>query len=126
MSKLELDVWSGGRSDEAAIITDKYGRFRMSSGLIKMLSAAGVELRLFVAFDKANKRIALGKPGVVNPTDSKPVNFDKQRHYTNVAAFMKKHGLPLERVKYVFDGRIDGWMLFKREGYAAPDGRGTS
>lgn len=125
MSKVEIDVWAGGRTDEPFIVSDKFGRLRMSSGLIEMLSCKGASISLYVGYDSANKRIALGKPDIVRPTDSKAVNFDAARHYGNVRGFMLKHRLPLDKVRYVYDGKSEGWLLFKREDYRAPDGRGT-
>jgi hypothetical protein len=127
MSKLVIDVWAntGAHSGEAFLTSDKFGRVRMSAGLVAMLSCKDSAIKLFVGYDAANKRIALGKPDVVKPSDAKPVSFDRGRHYANINAFMKKHQLPLEAIKYVFDGKADGWLLFKREGHTAPDGRGT-
>ncbi|MGF9711646.1 hypothetical protein [Paenibacillus naphthalenovorans] len=123
--KIELDVWSGGRREEPYLTSDKFGRFRMSAGLVEMVGAKDTAISVFIAYDKANKRVALGKPGVVKPTDSKPVTFDRGRHYGNVRGFMRKHQLPFESVQYVYDGKYDGWMMFRRADYVAPDGRGT-
>ncbi|UKS30182.1 hypothetical protein LOZ80_15070 [Paenibacillus sp. HWE-109] len=126
--KIVIDVWAnaGGRNGEAFLTSDKFGRVRMSAGLVAMLSCKDSAIKLFVGFDAANKRIALGKPDVVKPSDANTVTFDKGRHYANIRAFMTKHQLPLEAIKYVFDGKVDGWLVFKREGHAAPDGRGTN
>jgi hypothetical protein len=124
-NKIVIDVWSGGRTDDPFIVTDRFGRFRLSAGLVKLLSAKNAEVRLYVGYDKANKRIALGKADLVNPTDSKPVLFDSKRHYGNVRGFMRKHGIPEEAIRYVYDGKYEGWLMFKREDFAATDGRGS-
>jgi hypothetical protein len=89
------------------------------------LSAKGTLTKLYIGYDAANHRIALGKPDVVKPTDSKPVNFDKARGVTTAAAFYKKHQIPYEAARYVFDGTYEGWLMFKAESFAATDGRGS-
>jgi hypothetical protein len=126
-NKLEIDVWSnsGGRTGDPYIATDKFGRFRMSSGLVELLSVDGQAIKLYVGYDKANKRIALGKPDVVKPTDANPVNFDAGRHYGNARGFFEKHQLPRDFAKYVYDGKYEGWLMFKLDEYTAPDGRGN-
>jgi hypothetical protein len=125
--KVVIDVWSGGgtRGNEPYVATDRHGRLRLSSATVSMLSARGVGIKLYVGYDKANRRIALGKPDVVKPTDAQPLSFDKSRHYANISAFMKRHQLPFESVKYVYDGKYEGWLMFKQAGYTAPDGRGS-
>jgi hypothetical protein len=127
MSKIVIDVWanSGAHGGAAFLTSDKFGRVRMSAGLVEMLSCKDSAIKLYVGYDAANKRIAIGKPDVVRPSDANPVSFDRGRHYANIKVFMNKHQLPFEPVKYVYDGKADGWLMFKREGYAAPDGRGT-
>ncbi|NOU98465.1 hypothetical protein [Paenibacillus planticolens] len=126
-NKIVIDVWanSGAHGGSAYLTSDKFGRVRMSAGLVEMLSCKGAPIKLYVGYDAANKRIALGKPDVVKPSDANPVSFDRGRHYGMIRTFMKKHVLPFEAIKYVYDGKYDGWLLFKREDYAAPDGRGT-
>lgn len=125
--KIEIDVWANrnGRNGEAFISTDKFGRVRLSAAVVEMLSAKDAAIKLYVGYDKANKRIALGKPDVVRPTDSNPVTFDAGRHYGFARGFFVKHGIPLDLGKYVYDGKYEGWLLFKRDDYVAPDGRGT-
>ncbi|MEW9697972.1 hypothetical protein [Paenibacillus sp. SI8] len=126
-NKIVIDVWAnaGAHGGAAFLTSDKFGRVRMSAGLVELLSCKDAAIKLYVGFDAANKRIALGKPDVVKPSDANPVSFDKGRHYANISAFMKKHRLPFDAVKYYYDGKVDGWLVFKREDYTAPDGRGT-
>jgi hypothetical protein len=126
MQKVELDVWANreARGGEAFLVTDRFRRLRMSSGLIALLNCKGVAYKAYLAFDAANQRIALGNPDVVQPTDAKPVTFDAQRHYANARGYFDKHGLPTEPVRYVYDGVWNGWKMFRRESYIAPDGRG--
>ncbi|MDP5273208.1 hypothetical protein [Chengkuizengella axinellae] len=90
-----------------------------------MFGCSDSSIKLFVAYDKANNRIALGKPGIVKPTDANPVNFDAGRHYAALRQFYDKHNLPNEPNRYVYDGDYQGWHMFKHEGFDATDGRGS-
>lgn len=121
--KIEIDVFSGGRVTDPYIATDKYGRLRLSAGLVDMLSTRGMAIKLYVGFDKANKRIALGKPDVVKPTDARPLTFDAAKNYAYAGAFYHKHAIPLGYARYIYDGKYEGWLMFKREDYVAPDPR---
>lgn len=126
MSNVHLDVWSGGgtRGNAPYVATDRFGRLRLSSATVAMFSAKGEVLRCYIGWDAANKRIALGKPGIVRPTDAVTLAFDKGRHYANIKAFMARHQLPLEARRFEYDGDYAGWRMFKLRDYDAPDGRG--
>lgn len=125
MAKVEIEVYanSGARAGEKFLVTDAFGRLRMSSGLVQMLSLDGRAGKFYLGYDKGNKRIALGPVDVVQPTDANPVTFDKGRHYATARGFFTKHGLPLERIRYVYDGKHNGWIMFRREDHEADDQR---
>jgi hypothetical protein len=124
--KVEIEVWAndGARSGEPYVSTDVHGRLRLSAGLIDMLSCRDMPIKLYIGYDKANKRIALGKEDVIKAPDANPVLFDRTRHYGWARRFYDKFGIPAETARYYFDGKYQGWLMFKREGYDAPDGRG--
>lgn len=127
MAKVEIEVYanSGARAGAQFLATDAFGRLRMSAGLVEKLSVRGEACSLYLAFDKANKRIMLGKPGVVKPTDARPVKFDRTRHYAQVRPFFLHNQIPLNRARYVDDGEWNGWMTFRREDFEAADKRAT-
>jgi hypothetical protein len=123
----DLDVWANrnAHGGEAFLVTDRFRRLRMSSGLIAMLNCRNIPYKAYLAYDKANKRIALGNPDIVTPTDAKTVTFDAGRHYANARGFFDKHGIPTEKVRYVYDGKWNGWLMFRCEDWDAEDGRGN-
>lgn len=125
MAKVEIEVYanSGARAGEKFLVSDAFGRLRMSSGLVQMLSLEERAGKFYLGYDKGNKRIALGPLDTVRPTDANPVTFDKGRHYATARGFFAKHGLPLERIRYVFDGKHNGWIMFRREDHEADDQR---
>lgn len=127
LAKVEIEVFanSGARAGEKFLAADSFGRLRMSSGLVAELSLEDRAGKFYLGYDKGNKRIALGPVGVVTPTDANPVTFDKSRHYASVRAYFNRYGIAMERVRYVFDGKHDGWLMFRREGFEAGDRRAT-
>lgn len=126
MSKVDIEVFAnkGGRSGAMYIATDGLGRLRMSSALVADLSLEDRPAKFYIGYDKGNRRIALGPVGVVKPTDAQPVTFDKRRHYASVRGFFSKYNIRLDRARYMYDGRHNGWYMFRVESSAAEDGRG--
>lgn len=124
-AKFEIDVYAndGAHTGMTFVSTDKLGRLRLSSGLVSKLSTRGMPIKLYVGYDKANHRIALGKVDIVKPTDANPVSFDAKRHYGVTRGFFHKHGLPFEPRRYFYDGDYQGWMMFKPADWTAEDGR---
>lgn len=125
MTKVEIEVYanSGARAGEKFLASDAFGRLRMSSGLVAELSLEGRAGKFYLGYDKGNRRIALGPIDVVQPTDANPVSFDKGRHYASVRRFFDKHGIPFEKTRFMYDGKWNGWYMFKREDFAADDKR---
>lgn len=125
-SKIVIDVFANkdAYGGEAFLVTDRFYRLRMSSGLVRMLACQDSAIKLYLGFDAANRRIALGKPDVVRPTDANPVSFDARRHYAYARQFFAKHAIPTERVRYIYDGRHEGWLMFREEAFDATDRRG--
>lgn len=125
--KTVLDVFSNkdARTGEPFIVTDPFRRLRMSAGLVRMLNANAAPVKMYLAYDAANQRIALGPVDTVQPTDAKPVTFDAGRHYANARKFYDKHQIPTEQTRYVYDGRFNGWLMFRRDSFEAADARGT-
>lgn len=124
-NKIVIEVYKGARVNTPYVATDKHGRLRLSAGLVDMLSARGMPVKLYVGFDKANKRIALGKPDVVRPTDANPLTFDANKYYAYAGGFYQQHGIPFGPARYVYDGKYEGWLMFRREDYEAPDRRAS-
>lgn len=109
---------------EMYISTDVYQRLYLSAALQRELGCVGKPIKLFVGYDKVNKRIAIGKPDVVRLNDSGTLSFDGKRHYASGRGFMNLHGLPNDKTyRYVYDGKdkTTGALLFKLENYDAPD-----
>lgn len=122
-----IDVWAnrGAYVGEQYLHTDKHGRLRMSACLVDALSCKDRAVSYYVGYVKDRKSIALGNPELITSTDANPAKFDKTRHYANAAGFYRKHGLPKQYAKYVFDGKHNGWLLFKLDEFSATDRRGT-
>lgn len=97
----------------------------MSAGLVADLALEDRAGKFYLGYDKGNRRIALGPVETVSPTDAKPVTFDKNRHYASIRGYFNKYGIKLEKVRYMYDGKHNGWLMFKREGFEADDQRAT-
>ncbi|AXF40945.1 hypothetical protein SCOTTIE_82 [Paenibacillus phage Scottie] len=126
MPKIEIEVWANDSAyvGEPYVSTDLHGRLRLSSGLVEKLSCRDMPIKLYIGYDKANRRIALGKWEIIKAPSANPVQFDRNRHYAYVKRYYDKFGIPVENARYYYDGDYQGWMLFKRKDYDAPDGRG--
>ena len=126
--KVEIEVFAnkGARAGAVYLGADSLGRLRMSSGLVSMLSLEDRAAKFYLGYDKGNRRIALGPVDVVQPTDSNPVTFDKTRHYASVRGFFNKYGISLSNGRYYFDGKFNGWLMFREisDEESGEDGRG--
>jgi len=121
---MPLEVFSNGpSSDQLCITVDVQGRIYLNKGVRVELGTDGLPIKLYLAYDKVNKRIGLGKPDVVRVTDATPFRFSGKRAYASARTFLKYYDLyPNETPeKYVFDGRENGWLTFRKAGYVAPD-----
>jgi len=110
------------RNGSLTITVDKMGRLCLSSSLRRELGAFGSPIKLYVSYDKVNKRIGIAKTEVVRLTDTIPYKFDGSRGYTMARNFLKANQIPHDTAyRYEYDGKEDGWLTFRLEGYEAPD-----
>lgn len=113
----------GRQSNRMMITIDKNKRLYINLALQRELNSVKLPIRLYVGYDKVNKRIGLAKPDVVRITDKDPMRFDA-RGYASARGFIEKHKLPHDKsYHYVFDGREGDWLSFRLFGYTAPDSR---
>lgn len=111
----------GGRAGTPFVTVDKFGRICLSAKTREMLGCRYVPTKLYVGYDKANKRIGLAKPEVVRLTDTTPMNFDI-RGYGHAGAFLRKYQIPHDKTyRYVHVGKEGGALTFELDGYDAPD-----
>lgn len=125
MAKVEIEVYanSGARAGEMFLVTDAFGRLRMSSGLVRLLYLEDRAGKFYLGYDKGNRRVALGPIDTVQPTGANPVTFDKTRHYATARGFFNKHMIPLEKTRYIYDDKHNGWLMFRSEFHEADDKR---
>jgi hypothetical protein len=119
---IEFFANSGGRGTGPAITLDKFSRIYLNAGTRDMLGCQGMPIKLYVGYDKVNKRIALAKPDVVRLTDKRPMSFDGKRHYASARTFVKHFGLPNDKTyTYEYVGKENGAYTFELADYDAPD-----
>jgi hypothetical protein len=122
--------WISARSSNTAYVTvDKQQRLYLSSDSVKLLQINEYPAQLFVGYDKANKRMVVGKAGIVRVPDVEPFKFDNRR-YAYAKPFVRdigltKANLPL-RYEYVGDdlAGVDiprGTKLFQLVAHVAED-----
>lgn len=115
------------RGDTAFITTDAQNRLCLSAKLrrdLGLTNGSSGSIRLYLGYDKVNKRIGIAKPDIVRLTDTKPYKFDAKRGYAHARNFLRANEiLPAKgkSARYVYDGQEDGWHTFKLDGYDAPD-----
>ncbi|WP_018755178.1 hypothetical protein [Paenibacillus terrigena] len=110
------------RNGSLTITVDKMGRLCLSSSLRRELDTDGKPISLYVSYDKVNKRIGIAKPTVVRLTDVIPYKFDGPRGYTMARNFLKANQIQHDTAyRYEYDGKENGWLTFRLEGYEAPD-----
>jgi bifunctional DNA-binding transcriptional regulator/antitoxin component of YhaV-PrlF toxin-antitoxin module len=105
------------------VTVDRMGRICLSAEFRKLLGVSkGLHVKLYVSYDKVNKRIGLAKPDIIRLVGVRPYNFDK-RGYTNAKRFLTDNEIPFDTAyNYEFDGvEGDGWNAFRLAGYVAPD-----
>lgn len=112
---------NSGRGVEMFITVDAMSRLALSKGLRRELECAESAIELYVGYDPVNKRIALGKPNVVRLTDTRPFKFDAQRGYARGNNFLAHNQIPADGSRYYYEGKENGWLVFKLDGYDAPD-----
>lgn len=110
------------RAGLLTVTVDRQGRLCISAGLRRELEVGSAGISLYVSYDKVNKRIGLAKPNVVRLTNTIPFKFDGQRGYAMARNFLKANAIPYDAAQqYVFEGKENGWLVFKLAGYSAPD-----
>ncbi|MBX6361810.1 MAG: hypothetical protein IRZ03_17235 [Acidobacterium ailaaui] len=121
--------WISSETRTGEYITiDSLSRLYLSSGAAKLLGITSWPAHVYVGYDKVNKRIIVGKAGVVRPANVQPYKFDERR-YTYAKQFVARIGLTKADLpqRYVYVGRDHsvgvpaGAMAFQLEGYEAPD-----
>lgn len=118
--KVDIDVWENtdARGGELFLVSDRFKRFRMSSGLVDHLKIEGAPYKAYLAYDKANQRVMVGPVDAVTlPSGqerAKSITFDAGRHYATVRGFFDKHMLPAEKRRYIYEGMWNGWFTFRR------------
>jgi hypothetical protein len=99
--------WISARSSNTAYVTvDKQQRLYLSADAAKLIDIRSWPEKLFVGYDKANKRMVIGKATIVKVPDVEPFKFDARR-YAYAKPFVKDlalsaSDLPL-RYEYVGD-----------------------
>lgn len=79
-------------NDDMPFLTvDNQRRIYFNSGTRTLLGVKPHQAWL-IGFDPANKRLILGKPGIVRPVNIVPFNVDK-RYYMSARKFVDKLGL---------------------------------
>ncbi|MBX6362005.1 MAG: hypothetical protein IRZ03_18265 [Acidobacterium ailaaui] len=110
------------------ISIDSQRRFYISQTAAELIGIKSWPAQLYIGYDHVNKRIVVGKPGVVRPTDVKPYRFN-DRHNASARPFIAKAKIDINELpqRYIYVGRDhsvdvpDGAFAFELEGYAAPD-----
>lgn len=106
-----------------SITVDRYGRLCLSAEFRRLLGVSkGSHVKLYVSYDKVNKRIGLAKPDIIRLVGVRPYNFDK-RGYTYAKRFFADNNIPYDTaINYEYDGvEQGGWHAFRLSGYEAPD-----
>lgn len=112
------------------LTTDKHGRIYLNKESQKRVGVyepgKGFHaVDLFLLYDSHNKRIGLGLPGTINPTNVNTFRFSGKegRKYGSALNFMKYYGiLPAAASRrYLFEGKdSNGLYAFKLEDYDDP------
>jgi hypothetical protein len=111
------------------ITVDRHGRIYLSKNAQKEIGVYSNEkefhyAELFVYYDSHNKRIALARKGIVNPTDIKPFRFSGKegRKYGSCLNFLNFYGiLPKKSNRYFYEGKdSNGLHAFKLENSESP------
>lgn len=113
------------RGRECYVTIDRMGRLCLSTGLRREL---GIKLpvKLYVGYDKVNRRIGIAKPDVVRLVNVQPYSFDK-RGCAIARRFVKDNGIDNSQARrYYYEGiehggENAGWMIFKQDGFSSPD-----
>jgi len=114
------------RANEPYIAIDRQGRLRLSSSLRDMLNCRDRSISLYLAYDPVNHRIAIAKPDIVRQVNVRPLKFDAARGYASGAGLIAKYRIPAQAHRYTYVGKeqggeYNGWLVFQREHYEAPD-----
>ncbi len=123
---MAMEIYDNKRKHlrKPALTVDKFGRIYLNKSTRLMLGINGVKAELYLAYDKVNGRIGLGKPGVIKPVDADPATFDAQRSYASVRNFIKDYGIPNDKAyRYIYVGKRNDIYEFEREDYEAPDAK---
>jgi hypothetical protein len=119
MTAFQLISSDSSRSRGKYVTLDKFGRLMLSANLRDSLHTKGVPIRLQVALDPENKRIALQKPELVRKStvNVEPFKFDV-RGYSPAKSVLEKFALPTGQTykfTYAGDEFIEGerWLSFE-------------
>ena len=123
--------WANPDSPAITITIDKLRRLYISAEARHLLCVE-TPFKLFVGYDKVNKRLVVSRPDLVKLTDVKPFSFDK-RGYSHAKSFVSELMLKESEfpVKYEFVGSDlstypHGVFSFQKEDFAAPDDKGKA
>src|SRR5690606_8563104 len=91
-----------------------------------MLNCRDRSISLYLAYDPVNHRIAIAKPDIVRRVNVRPLKFDAARGYASGAGLIAKYRIPAQAHRYTYVGKerggeYNGWLVFQREHYEAPD-----
>lgn len=111
------------RDGKLMVTVDRQGRLCLGATVRRELGLSMTQsTQLYVSYDKVNKRIGIAKPDVIRLVDVVPFSFDGPRGYSMARNFLKANGISYEWAsRYFYEGKENGWYVFKLSGYVAPD-----